>query len=316
MRSPTVSLVALLIAVAPAHAWNAIGHKMTAEIAFNQFSPERQQRITAVLRAHPRFEQDFTAAMPDEVAGGSETEQAIWMIRRASIWPDLVPHVSESVRRRYHRGTWHYVNLPIYLTEHDAASLDGQLDHNMSLQFEPPLQQNLNVVQALQGNLAVWQDQSAANADKAVALCWILHLTGDLHQPLHTVALFSRGHFPAGDRGGNDIRIDRSPRPTNLHAVWDSLPNEFADLTPSASTLATLADDVVTIDSPAAWLLRHYELALEFAYTPGLKADLQVGLAKGAAAAMTLNEAYRSRAGAIAKEQVIMAGHRIAALLE
>ena len=164
--------------------------------------------------------------------------------------------------------------------------------------------------------MTVWQDQSAADADKAVALCWILHLTGDLHQPLHTVALFSRGHFPAGDRGGNDIRIERSPRPTNLHAVWDSLPNEFADLTPSASTLATLADDVVTIDSPAAWLLRHYELALEFAYTPGLKADLQVGLAKGAAAAMTLNEAYRSRAGAIAKEQVIMAGHRIATLLE
>ena len=315
MRTLAMPLLALLLSVSTAQAWNANGHKMTAEIAFNQLSPDQQQHVAAILRAHPRFNEDFAAAMPAEIARGSESEIILWLFRQASIWSDLVPNISEAVRARYHRGTWHYINLPVYLTEQDEKTLDGKLEHNMSMRFDPPLRQNLNVIQALQGNLRVWRDEDATAADQAVALCWILHLTGDVHQPLHTVALFSGNYFPDGDRGGNDIRIEQVPDSSNLHAVWDRMPDGFANLLPSVSTKKILATDVVTRDSPDDWLQRQHQLARKFVYTTDLMTDLAASLTQDVDATISLSGDYRSNARAIAQEQVIIAGHRIAALL-
>jgi S1/P1 Nuclease len=48
------------------------------------------------------------------------------------------------------------------------------------------------------------------------------HLVGDIHQPLHCVALKST-EYPEGDRGGNSIRIRIASSPTNLHSFWDGL---------------------------------------------------------------------------------------------
>jgi hypothetical protein len=63
------------------------------------------------------------------------------------------------------------------------------------------------VVQALKHNRAVLKNSSDAK-ERVVALAWILHLVGDIHQPLHNADLFSN-HFDTvpGDRGGNQIHI-------------------------------------------------------------------------------------------------------------
>jgi len=87
------------------------------------------------------------------------------MFERASIWPDIVRNVSKAVRTRYHRSSWHYINLPVYLTDKDEKELADNLDVNLQMQFDPPLRQNLNIVQALKGNLRVWRDETAADAD-------------------------------------------------------------------------------------------------------------------------------------------------------
>ena len=106
--------------------------------------------------------------------------------------------------------------MPIYLEESDERELDGKLDHNMSTVFSPSLRKNLNVIQALKGNLLLWADEDASDAEKAVALCWILHLVGDMHQPLHV------GNKE--DIGGNAIIVFTSATDQNantkLHAVW------------------------------------------------------------------------------------------------
>ena len=73
-----------------------------------------------------------------------------------------------------------------------------------------------NVVTGIDYNAAVLSNASAAAA-RAIALCWVLHLIGDIHQPLHTGSLYTASLFETGDRGGNAIRIDGS----NLHARWD-----------------------------------------------------------------------------------------------
>src|SRR6202021_3878931 len=87
-----------------------------------------------------------------------------------------------------------------------------------------------NIVEALTKNVADLKDPKVSASDKAVALCWILHLCGDIHQPLHATELFSP-QFPTGDQGGNQFIILRDPpyadSRANLHFVWDSLPGDY-----------------------------------------------------------------------------------------
>jgi hypothetical protein len=301
--------------MSPAFAWHAAGHKMTAGIAFELLSEKRQQQAAAVLHAHPRFRQDFAAAMPQEIARGSERAKALWMFERASIWPDLVQHFGKEVGARYHRGTWHYINLPVFLSPEDETELARGLDHNVSTEFTPPLRENLNVVQALTGNLLVWRDESASAADRAVALCWILHLTADLHQPLHNVALFSREYFPQGDRGGNSIAIRRKHDVTNLHVVWDGLPNRSDDLTPDEKTEALLSNDVARIRSIDAWAHQQHMRAMEYVYTQEVTRQLLQRISNQQDPEIELTPEYLSTARQVALPQIIIAGHRIAALI-
>ncbi len=315
MRSVFLSMLAVWLFMSPAHAWREAGHKMTARIAFDLLSAEQRQQVAAVLRAHPRFRKDFAAAMPEEIANGSASEKNLWLFERASIWPDLVANFSEAVRTRYLRGTWHYINLPVYLTGKDENELANNLQQNLSMEFAPPLRQDLNVVQALKGNLLVWRNETAADADKAVALCWILHLTGDIHQPLHNATLFSRAYFPTGDRGGNSIAIKREDGVTNLHAVWDGLVGRFDKLVLDEQTQELLANDDMHLQSINGWAHLHHKMAMEFVYTEEVKRKLLKQVANQQNPKIGLSAEYVSTSRQVALPQVIIAGHRIAALI-
>ena len=58
------------------------------------------------------------------------------------------------------------------------------------------------------------QDPNASLADKQLALRFVVHLVGDLHQPLHV--------GKCCDKGGNDVKVTWFGKRPNLHAVWDS----------------------------------------------------------------------------------------------
>src|SRR5215468_10256263 len=66
----------------------------------------------------------------------------------------------------------------------------------------------------------------------AIALGWIFHLVGDIHQPLHTAQLFTV-EYPQGDRGGNEIcvRVTKAGQPMNLHRFWDGVITSSQNLT-------------------------------------------------------------------------------------
>ena len=312
-----ITLILLILsAAAPAAAWHETGHKATARIAFEQLTKERQLEIYEILRQHPRYEEDFLAHMPGNIANGTEIERAQWALEQASIWPDLMRDGDDQTRTHFHRSRWHYINVPIWLTPQDRDSLDGNLDHNMQRSFSPPLRQSLNAVQALRGNIDVWRDESASDGDKAVALCWILHIAGDIHQPLHTVALFSKAFFPKGDRGGNSIEVVWQPENSNLHAVWDGLPTDLPDLEPSARTLQSIDADLVDDAAIDAWVERHARLADRFVYTEEIKSQLLERLSAGQSPRVELSTEYVVIAQTVARRQVNLAGHRMAALIE
>ena len=315
MRKLIVTLITALLACGPALAWHETGHRATAAKAFDAMDAGMRSRVTGILRAHPRFGDDFAGLMPARVAAGSDADQGKWLLEQASIWPDLIQTLGDDVRREYNRSRWHYINLPVWLTDADRVALQSTLGHNVDTVFAPPLRQNLNIVQALRGNLAVWHDDAASDAEKAVALCWIVHLAGDLHQPLHTVALFSRAYFPEGDRGGNSIAVAWGKDTRNLHAVWDGLPTGMDDLDPTPRTLRSIAEDVVDDAAIDDWLYQHASLARKFVYTEDLKRQLLDRLAGDEPPVVTLSHEYLVAARSIARRQINLTGSRIPGLL-
>lgn len=314
-QSIVLCLIVLVGVPGVAGAWHDRGHRATAHIAWDAMDAPLRGRVIAVLRQHPRFEEDFLAHVPGELATADDASLGRWLLGQASIWPDLIQTLDRDIQQQYNRSRWHYINRVVWLTDADEQRLASGLDHNMATTFEPPLRRDMNLIQALKGNLAIWHDAGANDADKAVALCWILHLTGDLHQPLHTVALFSAEFFPSGDRGGNSIDVRWGDKTRNLHAVWDGLPTDMPDLTPSASTLHLIKNDVVDDDAIDEWLRQHAALAGEVVYTADLKSQVLRGQADGRPGIVALSNEYQLAARSLARRQVNLAGYRISELL-
>lgn len=315
MRVLISTIVFLIIGASPAFAWHDAGHRKTAATAFNAMSSTEQEAAIGILSAHPRFAEDFEAHMPASVSSGTRDQKGLWLLGQASIWPDLVQTFDDEIRNVYNRSRWHYINNIVYLSEDDEAAFGGSFEHNMSTAFTPPLRQNLNIIQALRGNLVTWKSDTASDSEKAVALCWILHLTGDLHQPLHNVALFSKPYFPDGDRGGNSIDVVWEDGTRNLHAVWDGLPSTMVDLEPTARTLLTIETDTIDDAAIDEWLGHHASLAGMFVYTAEVKTQLLTRLENSQSPQVEVSREYLIRARSIVRRQVNLAGHRIAALL-
>ncbi len=315
LRSVALSCLLFILLPTTTLAWHEAAHRKSAAIVYEQLDAGERDRVMRILREHPRYGEDFAARIPAGIAAGDAHAQGLWLMQQASMWPDLVRRLGEDVRRRYNNSSWHYINLPVWLTPEDEAALADSLDHNMETGFEPPLRRSLNVVQALRGNLATWRDPAATDAEKAVALCWILHLVGDLHQPLHTVALFSRAYFRKGDRGGNSIDVVWGDETRNLHAVWDGLPIDMDDHSRTIRTRQSSEEDLVNDAAIDAWLHQHADLARRFVYTNDLKSQLLEKLELNEPPVVSLSDGYLGAARSLAMRQVNLAGHRIARLL-
>jgi hypothetical protein len=111
---------------------------------------------------------------------------------------------------------------------------------------------------------------------KAIALAWIFHLVGDIHQPLHAVQLFTL-HYPDGDRSGNQIcvRATQSEQPMNLHRFWDGVITSSQNLTRLRNEATTLRSrqefqrsQLTELASSGfeSWAKESFEIATKIAY--------------------------------------------------
>ena len=114
-------------------------------------------------------------------------------LARASTWPDEIR--SDDAWDSSH--SWHYINFE-----------DGQ--GLQDIERNP----KGDVLEAMQRFAKVLTDDQASHADQVIALRFLVHFVGDIHQPLHA----GRG----SDQGGNEIPVIFYREPTNLHTVWDS----------------------------------------------------------------------------------------------
>lgn len=260
---PTRLLLIVLVALAfplRAPAWHKDGHMAVARIAWRELGDKEKVKIAKLLRAHIQGDIDhykvFLSANRPTI-DGEMMDEIEWAFVQAATWPDWVRDPKEqtptltkpeaaSIHKQFHQGPWHFVNLPFVHPSdadvYDAAALAALKKQALVPEFKKVdgKDQPRHALAALKQSLEVLRSD-AKDADKAVALCWVLHLVGDLHQPLHASALIARAESlpktkfdpppaafapPEGDAGGNRLAIKLKPEEKNarpLHAYWDSL---------------------------------------------------------------------------------------------
>jgi S1/P1 Nuclease len=309
----------VLLAAPDAMAWNDTGHMVVALIAHDALSTALQQNAGALLRKHPRFAADFAPKLPRGLRDATAAEQNRWYIAFAATWPDLARHFGHveapaaraALVDRYHHGGWHYINLPTYLRPGDARQLNRPMP-SMAWQ-RGQSDAELNLVQALARVSADLCSADAADAERALALCWLLHLLADLHQPLHTTSLYSVGVFANGDRGGNDIAVRGAG---NLHALWDgALGNDrrWRRVVAAAAQYRAGAAVEPTVDFPA-WAREGRDLAARSAYSEAVR-DAVASAAAAGPVRISADASYRRVMYSTAQTQIGRAGARTARVI-
>jgi hypothetical protein len=319
MRSRLFLAAATLIGVVscPAFAWNSLGHKVVAEIAWQQLEPEQRQKIIDLLRRHPRFDTDFAAKMEDASQSGDKATQDHWIFQHAATWPDVIRK-----NKDFDRPTWHYIDLPIYLNDSDQKAFAGRLPVNISADYPTKLRnEQYNVLQAFAYCKATLRSNAAPGV-KAIACCWLFHLVGDMHQPLHSTGLFSVEHFPKGDEGGNKIPLVRGK---NLHSLWDGLlgtqyymrnVEKAVKELHENETYKTAWESAAKEMDPRKWIEESHDQCISFVYADVILDAVRAAPAGAEIPKIVLPEDYYSTAGEIARERIIRAGVRLGELLK
>lgn len=298
MKRLIVTFVSLFLLALPhpVLAWNKAGHMITGAIAYSDLQtndPQALQKVISILKEHP----EFNSRWASQLAQIGIADQDLYLFMLAARWPDDIRGDDD-----YDHPTWHYINIPF--------KPDGQPDSVVTRQPDPE-----NILTAIQENLDILAS-NASDEDKAVALCWLFHLYGDIHQPLHTTALFTT-QFPEGDRGGTRFYIKVKPmnRSTiSLHKFWDDLVGRSQNLQTvrNRATQLRLSNDRSTLPELADtnfqdWAKpESYEISVRDAYKNGTlkgSTDKQDG--------EVLPADYASTVQPLAEKQVTLSGYRI-----
>lgn len=307
-------MVAAMLAIVgvgrPASAWDSLGHKVAAYIAYSRLesNPVLRQRVIEALREHPAYE-DW------KKRDGGAGDEGLRLFLYASVFPDDAKHMRNY--SDWNEPTIHYVDFPVVPL---AADYINPLVHVMNPYSIP------NVLQAYPDKVRATR-LSLDPKERGAALSWVFHLVGDIHQPLHATTGYSAAAFPRGDAGGNGIDVGGK----KLHAFWDELldptdsegrvirgPNGFAvedlatvkriaesllaDPTLAPNALPELAQD----GSVDAWAQESLTLAKKHIYAPGGPFDLQTRTQPDYPAG------YKADCQRVARRRVAVAGYRLA----
>ncbi|HLB56266.1 MAG TPA: S1/P1 nuclease [Coxiellaceae bacterium] len=255
-------------------AWNNAGHRVIAQIAYDQLTPQAKQKVDALTTVM------FHSPYPSD------------RFLRAATWPDQLKLQTTQY------NSWHYINLP-YVKNN----------------IQPPTFNSQNVVWAILRAEKIVADTKENNARRAKYLSFLIHFVGDIEQPLHCTTLYDT-QFPQGDHGGNDYLI-HSPIANNLHQLWDrgvglfySAPNNYQFHYLQVEKIATkwmneyptpFFAKQLAEKTPTQWAQESHQIAITFAYT----------LAENSVP----SEMYISNAQPLVREQTVLAGYRLANLL-
>ncbi len=315
MKNPVLKVLILSILLfafsLPAFAWDDSGHKLVAYIAWQQMSPEVREKVIKILLSAPE-DSDLNALYPTPpdleistypIGARSKAAKQRDYFMTVSYWSDIIRDRKLENRYKYHHGTWHY--LDTFWRE-----ANGKIETIPEMENDKE-----NIVERLFFFDKALKDSSAKDSDKAIALAWILHLAGDVHQPLHASGRVTPEE-PKGDQGGNTFQLtppDIKPR-ENLHWYWDSIVVRSIARKADASDAEYLLPignaimkkypllkmkDRLAIGKFDAWQQESFQIASTKLYPKTLIRN------------QTPSEAYKKMAFGIAEQQIAFAGYRL-----
>ncbi|HUR21511.1 MAG TPA: S1/P1 nuclease [Vicinamibacterales bacterium] len=288
-RRPALVLAAVVVAfvfalpqaVVPVSAWGVMGHRVVARLAWALTTPAVREQVALLFE------------VGQEPGRELRTHEAFVA---AATWADEV----RSARPETYN--WHFVDIPVGETRYEAA------------RDCPPTEKGDCAIAEIARARAELVDVARPLAQRAEALKFLIHIVGDLHQPLHAID----NH----DRGGNDVRVaalrGEDGRATNLHAVWDT-----GLINLSTETESSRADRLfaqfqaqtqsqpfdVTLDA-VRWAEESHDVGVRVVYRYPSFVPTGPGLDQ-----IVLDDAYRASAIAEIDRRQQLAGVRLATLL-
>ncbi len=297
-----VAVLLISLSCPAALAWNSIGHMAVAYVAYQKLTPAERARVATLLQLNPYYK-EWLSFIP---AGTSDADRDMYVFMMAGTWPDEIKAMNahyagndtppkaelaalnDGYAAHQAHKYWHFVNTPIGGS--NSAPLTG-----------PTVITKITVFRAALAS-------KIPDALKSYDLAWLIHLVGDVHQPLHCATRVSAAN-PKGDQGGNLVVVTGPAK--ELHAFWDTVLGDgetknFMNAVRVAGTLPAPDPSLVTDDKEADWAVESYSLAKTAVYVD------PVGAGNGP---YTMTPAYTANAEQIARQRVSLAGARLAALL-
>ncbi|AJP73029.1 hypothetical protein TS85_16345 [Sphingomonas hengshuiensis] len=266
-------LAALFGLASPAQAYWEYGHETIAQIAYRNVTPDVRRAIDGLLAKSALLE---TPTCPART------------IEQASVWADCVKTLGPRFSYAYN---WHYQNVNVCKPfDLKPACPDGNC---VSAQIER--------------DVKLLKDKSVPIRERVMALSFLIHFVGDLHQPLHA--------GDRGDLGGNRVKAAYgiyAPERLNLHSIWDGLIAERAISTPpSLVRVYTAAErEAVVGGSVEDWSRDSWQVAHDVVYASALGDPCGPVPARA-----VLSEATIETLVAPARQELVKGGLRLARLL-
>lgn len=271
-------------------AWDGAGHMAIAAQAFRQLTPELQAQAVEVLKAHPNYEQWVKDYHPNP-----DVSLGAYIFIRSSTWPDEIRGSGSP----YDHPEWHFIDYPL---------------RPPSFPLEPDAQPMNDVLFGVAQCEKALSDPDSGRVLRAADLSFLIHLIGDMHQPLHCESFFD-DEFPDGDRGGNDFYVKVGQRGVRLHGIWDGLLGTVESpviqwrysLTIEGEYNEASLPELKVDSTPKSWSLESRKLAIEYGYLNG-----QLKGSTDPETAPPLPDDYLKIAKPIAERQAALAGYRLA----
>ena len=306
----------LVLFSSASQAWFGFGHMAVAYVAYQKLTPEKKIRVAALLKRNPYYKTKWKALIP---AGTPADQQDLLLFMIAATWPDEIksdpaynlPDGTAGGNRPPTDGTqwlnqgygdlhrhkyWHFIDTPF---SQDNTPLVPIPTTNTETEIAV-CRQTLTLVPTSK------KDAKKIDELKSYDLVWLLHLVGDVHQPLHATTRVSSAAVN-GDDGGNSVKLNDPSG--HLHQFWDGLPGDSSDLTQVINYAKALApaDPALAQKTDAAdWISESFDLARNTVYSGPIGPGL---------GPFTLTDDYKTQAHKIADARVELAGERLANLI-
>jgi len=285
----TLLVLSLVLLSMPVYGFWSTGHMLIAQIAYDELQ-----------RMDPTYLKQIEKEI--DVLSQYSMEQKHHFVESA-VWADDNKAVQWAAFNE-----WHFVDTPV-----KADGWEGETE------VEP-----MNATWAIYSMKRTLTNKNKPkfDSDLALSFAWryLIHIVGDIHQPLHASTLYS-DKFPHSDRGGNSFKVkyDDNKDITQLHALWDSCVDQYGSIwAPLNDTEADIIETVarnltsvytrdkvkkrVAITDYKKWAEESYEISRDYVY-----ADIEYDSYP--------TPEYMASRRQVVDEQLVVAGYRLADMM-